>query len=296
MYSLPPLNAVRAFEAAGRHLSFTRAGLELHVTHGAVSRQVAALEAHLGVKLFIRTATGLVLTERGRAYLAEVSAALDRLRVGSQRAADRRGTDVLRLSVPPTFAMRWLIPRLAELDAARLGIALDVSTGIHAPDFAAGGYDAAIRRIARMPRALAGGRFMLANTEAVCSPAYREEQRIAELGDLWRATLITTATEPGEWERWFRMQRESPPKRPTTIRFEQLYYALQAAVASLGVALAPRVLVDEDLAAGRLVIAIPSRGQGERWYAILYPRNTPKRTVLKSVTEWLVAKGRPATT
>lgn len=292
MSELPPLNALRAFETAGRHLSFTRAGEELHVTHGAVSRQVAALEAHLGVKLFIRTASGLVLTDAGRTYFGEVTAGLDRLRAATQRATSRRAAQVLRLSVPPTFAMRWLIPRLAGLDTARLGISLDVSTGIYAPDFAGGGYDAAIRRVARIPRTLAGERFLPARAEAVCSPQYRDEKRISRLEDLGRATLITTATEPDGWQQWFRAQGATSLPRGARMPFEQLYFALQAAASSLGVALAPRALVEDDLAAGRLVIAVASRGASNRWYAILYPRDARKPSAMRAVSQWLIENGR----
>lgn len=293
MDALPPLNAVRAFEAAGRHLSFTRAATELNVTHGAVSRQVARLETRLGARLFVRTAGGLVLTERGRMYLVDVLASLDRLRAGTRRVAHAEAGAVVRLSVPPTFAMRWLIPRLAEFTASHRGFTLELSTAMAQPDFVAGAYDAAIRRMRRVPRALEGHRFLGAGTVAVCSPGYARDHLLAQPADLARATLITTATEPSEWDRWYRAQRVTVPSRqPPTLAFEQLFFALQAAVDSLGVALAPEALVRLDLDQGRLVAPFAGRPLGDRAYTLVFPPDSPKRAALRLLAQWLLAKGR----
>lgn len=290
---LPPLNAIRAFEAAGRHLSFTRAATELSVTHGAVSRQIARLESRLGTRLFVRTAGGLVLTERGQMYLGDVLAALDRLRAGTRRVAHAEADAVVRLSVPPTFAMRWLIPRLAEFTAAHRGFTLELSTAMAQPDFIAGGYDAAIRRMRRVPRSLEGHRFLGAGTVAVCSPRYAREHRLVHPADLARATLITNATEPNEWELWYRAQRAAPPARQrSTLALEQLFFALQAAVDSLGVALAPEALVKEDLDAGRLVAPFGARPLGDRAYTLVFPPDSPKRASLRLLAQWLLVKGK----
>jgi LysR family transcriptional regulator, glycine cleavage system transcriptional activator len=293
MDALPPLNAIRAFEAAGRHLSFTRAATELNVTHGAVSRQVARLETRLGARLFVRTAGGLVLTERGRMYLGDVIASLDRLRAGTRRVAHAEADTVVRLSVPPTFAMRWLIPRLAEFTASHRGFTLELSTAMAQPDFVAGAYDAAIRRMRRVPRALEGHRFLGAGTVAVCSQDYAREHRLAQPSDLVRATLITTATEPSEWDRWYRAQRAPVPSRqPPSLAFEQLFFALQAAVDSLGVALAPEALVKQDLEQGRLVAPFSGKPLGDRAYTLAFPPDSPKRAALRLLAQWLLAKGR----
>jgi len=292
MDALPPLNAIRAFEAAGRHLSFTRAATELDVTHGAVSRQIARLEARLGVQLFVRTASGLVLTERGRIYLDDVRAALDRLRSGTRRVLHAEARAVVRLSVPPTFAMRWLIPRLADFAARHRGFTVELSTAIAQPDFLSDGSDAAIRRMRRVPAALTGYRFLGAGSVAVCSPRYAEELRLATVADLARATIITTATEQQEWTRWFRAQRVPAPAHAPPLAFEQLFFALQAAVDSLGVALAPEALVKEDLARGRLVAPFGARPLGDRAYTLVYPTRSAKSGSLRLLAQWLVAEGR----
>lgn len=296
MKSLPPLNAVRAFEAAGRHLSLSRAAVELNVTHGAVSRQIARLESHLGVRLFVRTVSGLVLTERGRLYLDDVVVAMDRLRTGTGRIAHAQTDAVVRLSVPPTFAMRWLIPRLAGFSAAHRGVALDVTTAMETPDFTSGGYDAAIRRMRRVPQHLAGQAFLSARTIAVCSPHYAESLGLRRIADLPRATLIATGTEPTEWERWFRSHRVAARPSIRTLQFEQLYFALQAAGASLGVALAPETLVADDLASGRLVAPFAARPVGDRSYTIVHPPDSPKRVALQLLVQWLVTLAREQAT
>ena len=293
MDPLPPLNAIRAFEVAGRHLSFSRAATELNVTHGAVSRQVARLELRLGTKLFVRTAGGLVLTDRGRLYLDDVLAALDRLRAGTRRVLHVEAAAVVRLSVPPTFAMRWLIPRLADFTARHRGFTLQLSTAMAQPDFLADGNDAAIRRMRRAPTSLQSHRFLGARTVAVCSPRYVQELQLASPADLARATIISTATEPHEWTRWFRAQRVPvPTKLAPPLSFEELFFALQAAVDSLGVALAPEALVDEDLRRGRLVAPFGGRPLGDRAYTLLYPIHSAKACSLRLLAQWLVFEGR----
>src|SRR5713101_1519263 len=125
---LPPLNAVRAFEAAARYLSFSRAGEELHVTQGAVSRQIKALETYLGVPLFVRLARALELTEQGRRYLGSVREGFDRIEEATRRIVGQPDAGVLTVNVLPTLAMRWLIPRLPRFTAAHAGIEVRMIT------------------------------------------------------------------------------------------------------------------------------------------------------------------------
>src|SRR3979490_3055004 len=122
MRKLPPLNAVRAFEAAARHVSFTKAAEELNVTHGAVSRQVALLEQWLGTPLFRRSFSHLALTESGRSYLTEVTAALDRLALATMHVKEHAAPTALRINAPPTFTMRWLIPRMSVFQRRRIDV------------------------------------------------------------------------------------------------------------------------------------------------------------------------------
>jgi LysR family glycine cleavage system transcriptional activator len=141
---IPPLNAVRACEAAGRHASLTKAAAELGVTHGAASRQVAQLEAWLGTPLFLRRPAQLVLTETGRGYLAEVTAALDRIALASLHVIDQAAPSALHVNAPPTFAMRWLSPRMSGFQRRHPGVEVRMTTSL-APVAFAGGYGIAIR-------------------------------------------------------------------------------------------------------------------------------------------------------
>src|SRR6267378_4767484 len=142
---LPPLNALKAFEAAARHESFTRAAEELCVTQGAVSHQVKALEATLGVKLFNRERQRLVMTEAGREYLAVVRDALDRIAVGTDRLVQRQSSGVLTVSTSPDFAAKWLVHRLGRFAEAHPDIDLRISAASHHVDFAREDVDIAVR-------------------------------------------------------------------------------------------------------------------------------------------------------
>src|SRR2546427_9642975 len=141
---LPPLNALRAFEAAARSQSFTRAAEELCVTQGAVSHQVKALEATLGVKLFNRVRQRLVITEAGREYLAVVRDALDRIAVGTERLVLRQTSGVLTVSTSPDFAAKWLVHRLGRFSEGHPHIYLRGSAKMHHVDFAREGGDPAV--------------------------------------------------------------------------------------------------------------------------------------------------------
>ena len=187
MRKLPPLNAVRAFEAAARHVSFTKAAVELEVTHGAVSRQVAALEAWVGIALFRRSRSQLALTEAGRAYAAEVTSLLDRLSVLSVSLVPELAPTVLHVSAPPTFTMRWLLPRLAGFQRRRPEVELRLSTSSAPVDFEANAWDVAIRGACGP---LPGGRprpFMREYVLAVCHVDIMERSRLVRPADFSRA-------------------------------------------------------------------------------------------------------------
>src|SRR6266853_6000702 len=142
---LPPLNGLKAFEAAARHESFTRAAEELCVTQGAVSHQVKALEATLGIKLFNRERQRLLITQAGQEYLAVVRDALDRIAVGTERLVQRQTSGVLTVSTSPDFAAKWLVPRLGRFSEAHRDIDLRVSATMHHVDFAREEVDLAVR-------------------------------------------------------------------------------------------------------------------------------------------------------
>src|SRR4051812_24094298 len=140
---LPPLNAVRAFEAAARHVNFTKAAEELHVTHGAVSRQVALLEEWLGTPLFVRSPSQLSITPAGTAFLAEVMPALDRIANAASALKESPAPTALHVNAPPTFAMRWLISRLSGFRRRQPDFEVKLTTALSPVNFNENGYDVA---------------------------------------------------------------------------------------------------------------------------------------------------------
>ncbi len=282
---LPPLNAVRAFEAAARHVSLTRAAEELGVTHGAVSRQVAQLEGWLGAPLFRRRPAQLALTEAGRALLPEATAALDRLALAAQAVREGASPGALQVNAPPTFTMRWLIPRLSTFGRRHPGIEVRVTTGLAAPRFGAGGYDIAIRGAQAPLDACVSVPFMTELILPVCHPDLCE----TGIPDLSRQTLIAYATEPVPWAEWL-AAAGMPGLRPAaTLDFEQMYFALQAAQEGLGLALVPAFLVLDDIAAGRLAAPFGMRGARRRRYFANAARHTP---AVEAFIAWLEREGR----
>src|SRR5213082_2092435 len=168
---LPPLNALKAFEAAARHESFTRAAEELCVTQGAVSHQVKALETELGIKLFTRERQSLIITDAGRDYLAVVRDALDRIAMGTERLVQRQSSGMLTVSTSPDFAAKWLVHRLGRFAEAHPAIDLRVSATMHHVDFAREDVDLAVRHGDGHWPGLQVTRLCSEHLFAVCSPA-----------------------------------------------------------------------------------------------------------------------------
>lgn len=291
MKRLPPLNAFKAFDAAARHLSFTAAAGELSVTHGAVSRQIAALERELEIALFVRGGRGLKLTQEGAQLAAAVGAAFGTLRSAVERLRQDGPASALRVSVPPTLAMRWLIPRMTALHQAHPRLRIELSTSTEAVDFDRDPYDAAIRRVTRAPAGVLAERFLDARPVPVCSPAYQKQQRMRAPGDLARGTIILTRSEPQAWPDWLKQHRVARGPGAATLTFDQLYFSLQAALDSLGVALAPTSLVQEDIRKGRLRALAQPQGPVTPAYALLSPRVSPRQGAIRTLGEWLKAAG-----
>lgn len=289
MQRLPPLNAFKAFEVAARHLSFTAAAVELHVTHGAVSRQIASLEQHLEVPLFVRGARGLKLTAEGAQLARGVGAAFEMLRSAVAQLRPAGPAAALRISVPPTLAMRWLIPRMGALHQAHPRLRIEIPTSTEPVDFESDAYDAAIRRVTRAPKGMVAERFLDGRPVPVCSPAYQKQHGLRSPADLARATLIVTRSEPQAWPDWLRQHQVADLTQAATLTFEQLYFALQAALDSLGVALAPAAVVASEIRLGRLAALAQPEGPVSPAYALLWPRASPRREAIATLGAWLKA-------
>jgi LysR family transcriptional regulator, glycine cleavage system transcriptional activator len=266
---LPPLNALKAFEAAGRNQSFTIAGNELGVTHGAISRQVQALEHWLGLKLFRRFNRRLELTEAGQRYLTETGPLLDRLSQVSLRLRDERGVRVLRVNALATFAIRWLIPRLSSFQRRHPYLEVRLSTSNEKLNRLLEPYDIAIRGGPDRYRDHVSGSFLEESRLPVCSPELLKREPLPAPAALAAHTLIHSGTLPGAWKDWLDMAGLPGLKPVKTLTFEHFYLSLEAALGGLGVALGPSSLVAGDIGEGKLIAPFPSLALPARpyyWY------------------------------
>jgi LysR family glycine cleavage system transcriptional activator len=291
MRKIPPLNAIRAFEAAARLVSFTKAGEELNVTHGAISRQVAILENYLGVILFRRTNAHLELTSSGKKLLDETSAALDRIAVAAMHISNASNVE-LTVSAPPTFTLRWLIPRFSTFQRKHLDLKVRLVTSIAPVDFSAKEYDIAIRGAGRQPDPVNSHFFLTESILPVCHPDLLEKQPLKQPQDIARHTLLTYSTEPYRWADWLDAVGASGIAPLATINFEQMYFSLQAAMEGLGIALVPYFLVIDDIAAGRLCTPFGSLGVQTRAYYANVDPDADDSTARNAFCNWLEEEGK----
>jgi LysR family glycine cleavage system transcriptional activator len=292
MRRLPPLNALRSFEAAGRLKNFSAAAEELFVTHGAISRQVKQLEDYLGVPLFHRAHRRVELTGAGQALLASASAALDLLAAGTAQVAvaSRKGTVVV--SCLATFTMRWLIPRLYRFNRLYPNIEIRLSASNQPFDFATDGIDVAIR-VGRRPWPVDTDTtpFLTELIGPVCSPRLWAPAVDGDTPDLNRFERLHTLTRPNAWDEWLRTQ-EKPVLDPLPgQKFEHYYFLIESAVAGLGFAACPEVLVADDLANGRLVAPFGFAPSGQSYY-ISRPADGIANSRADAFVEWVLAESR----
>lgn len=307
---LPSLIALRAFEAAARHLSFTAAACELNVTQGAISRHIKALELYFGVTLFHRLPRSLELTAEGAAYFPALREALDTIERATRRLLNRNEERILTLSVLPTFAMSWVIPRLAGFNALHPNLEIHMVTSILPVDFS-GEIDMAIR-VGRRPAdgtADHGARIDLVmatdwnGIEAeflmpdvitpVCSPNLangRPGLRIP--ADLRHHTLLHTATRPHAWADWLSavgVDEVDPAAGPA---YGHFFMALQAAARGQGIACVPTIVVADDIAAGRLVAPF-QRVESAGSYHLLYRKHEAHSRKIQIFRDWLMSEAEP---
>lgn len=277
-----PLNALRAFEAAARHLNLTRAADELCVSQGAVSHQVALLERRLGVPLFRRLPRGLALTDEGQALVPVLADALDRISATLDRYADGRLREVLTLGVVGTFATGWLLPRLEAFGRALPHVDLRIMTNNNSVDLAGDGLDLAIRYGDGAWHGTHAEPILEAPLAPLCSPAVAE--RLREPGALARETLLRSYR-PDEWPRWFEAAGVAcPPLRGPV--FDSSALMVAAAMSGAGVALAPPTMFTRELTAERLARPFDLEvGMGGYWLTRLNSRrDTPAMAAFRG---WL---------
>jgi LysR family glycine cleavage system transcriptional activator len=299
---LPPLNALRSFEAAARHASFSRAADELGVTHGAVSKQIRVLEDDLGQQLFSRGVRQVKLTAAGRELLAEIAPALER--IGAAAAALRRGPSQdageVRINTRPSFALRWLIPHLPQFVRAYPGIEPQITTSTLEPArLSPSAFDIAIRRAtpgrggSAWPDGMQPQAFLPEGALPVASPALLAERPVHRLEDLNRHVLLHTATRQKDWEDWLRLAGCSELHPAGALWFEHQQFTLQAAIDGMGVAIGLSVLAAADLAEGRLAQALPG-GPYLRLAPYCYALSPHAPAIARHFARWLQQEGASA--
>lgn len=290
---LPPLNAIKAFEAAARLGSFTRAAEELGVTHGAVSRQIHLLEEWFGTSLFLRTSRNAVPTRAGTDLLAEAGPALDRLASASLRVRSGEALGVLHISALPTFAMRWLIPRLPEFQREHPALETRIVTASTPAEQFGMDVDVVVSGPARQPGWI-GSRFLGEAYLPLLSPGLMKERPLRSPVDLAQHTLLHAATRRQMWLRWLTASGFPGLKPAREQVFEHFYFAIQAAIEGLGVAMGPLALVSDELREGRLVAPIKEPAIRTRGYFVYAPETSAEVPAIAELRQWLVNAGSSA--
>ncbi len=292
---IPPLQTLLCFDAAARHESYTRAAQELALTQSAVSRQIAMLEAFLGVALFRRTRHGVALTSSGSAYARQITRRLEDVERDTLDAMARHGEGgSLALAAVPTFATRWLIPRLPDFVALQPDVTVHIETRTRPFLFADAGFDAAL--YAGTPEQVAnwaGTRAVLLLHEEVvpvCRPALLPRGKAVSPAAVTGLPLLQQSTRPDGWRQWFDAQRVDAPNARVGPRYELFSMLATAAAHGLGVALMPTMLVADELARGELVVACARPLTGERNYYLVTPERNDERPLLGRFRDWLTGQ------
>ena len=301
---IPSLQALACFDAAARHQSYTRAAQELALTQGAVSRQIGALEAFVGVALFQRTRHGVALTERGAEYALQVAGRLQGLEQDTLEVMAGSGPGgSLHLAAVPTFATRWLIPRLPALADVHPELTVHIETRTRPFLFADTAFDAALYAgTAEQVANWAGTRATRLLDEQmvpVCSPALAAglgqlaprspQSPLSPLTPQAIATLplLQQSTRPSAWRQWFDAAGVAAPMALSGPRYELFSMTAAAAAQGLGLALVPRLLVEPELARGELMVACAQVLPGDRAYYLVQPERAEERPALSGFKAWL---------
>ena len=289
---LPSLNGLRAFEAAARHLSFTRAAAELNVTQTAISHQIRRLEEQLDLKLFVRQNRALQLTREARDYLPAVRAAFEDLRLATERLRQPNRDRLLTVSTIASLAQKWLLPRLAAFQDAHPGIEVRISTSTQLVDFRREEIDIAIRYGRGHWPGVRAVWLMAEDLFPVCSPALlKGEKPLNRPEDLAQQTLLHASIGREDWQLW--LTAAGLPANLATARagltFDIAVMAIQAAIDGLGIAMGRSAYVEADIAAGRLVVPFDVKLPAEAGFYVVTPEETAESAKIALFRDWLIA-------
>jgi LysR family glycine cleavage system transcriptional activator len=282
------LNAVRAFEAAARNASFTGAARELTVSQGAVSRHVALLERWLDVKLFLRVHGGVELTPQGRAYFRLVQGALDQIEAGARQLRQDVEGGRLRLKLPPTFALRWLMPRLARFHARHPNIDVQITTSHEPADFDREQVDVSIYS---WPDPPAGPGYLRLFGEVllvVCAPGLiARHGPLQTVEDLEHHVLLCSLHRPFDWPRWLAAAGATQIDGNDGLKFENAALACQGAIDELGVMVTQYAFVEDDLRSGRLISPLALRVRTSGAYCLAFHSGRAKPDRVRAFEDWI---------
>ncbi|WP_345817081.1 transcriptional regulator GcvA (plasmid) [Paraburkholderia sp. PREW-6R] len=290
--TLPPLNALRAFEAAGRLGSFKEAAAELHVTHGAVSQHVRLLEEWLGASLFERHNRRVVLTPAAKAYLAEIGPLFAQLAHATARyGLHEARSPILTVNAPATFTLRWLVPRLSSFRAAHPELDVNVETSNEPVESLKETYDVIIRGGPDTFYGYSMRPFLSEERLPVCSPALLRHLPLRTPDDLRQHTLLHTSSLPRLWPDWLASVHMSALRPAASLTFDHFYLTLQAAIDGIGIAMGPTALVSDDLAAGRLIEPFAGPRLPSRSYCTYVPADRSADNAVLLFRTWLEHEG-----
>lgn len=289
---LPPLNALRAFETAARHMNFSRAADELSVTPGAVSQQIQNLEDYVGAALFKRTPKGLLLTDAAQTALPALREAFDRLQEAAELLTAPVDGRRVTVSAAPSFAAKWLVPRLGRFEAKHPQVDVWLSAGMDLVDFASGEVDIAIRYGSGRYPGLETTLLMSETVVPVASPALLAERPLNSITDLAQHTLLHDGSPDADdscpdWVMWLAARGVRDIDGARGPRFNQSSLVIEAAVNGRGVALAKQALAQADLDAGRLVAPLDIATAVDFAYYVVHPKAKGRLSQVKAFVSWL---------
>jgi LysR family glycine cleavage system transcriptional activator len=288
-WHLPSLTALRTFEAAARHLSFTRAAEELHLTQSAVSRQVRSLEEFLGVQLFHRIQQRLALSPAGRAYLADIRQPLAGLHSATLKMLAEQTGGSLNIATLTAFATKWLIPRLGRFHERNPNVLLNLVTRTGEVDFQNDQFDLGIYYGEGNWKGVQSRRISSQDLILVVSPSYKVAGKpISTVHDVAKGTLLQQSRRPNIWRDWFEAVDVSGANPWAGPRFEHFYMVIQAVLAGLGSALLPEILIADELKSSRLVSPISTRVRTAEAYFLVQPDGSTGRDSATLFTSWIL--------
>lgn len=287
---LPPLSALRAFEAAARHLSFTRAAAELGVTQAAISHQVKLLEDQLGQPLFRRLTRRLLLTDAGQTLWPGVRDGFDRLAQAVQKVQSSRDGGVLTLSLTVSFAARWLVPRLGNFLKAHPEIDVKLTTTDRLVDFAREDVDAAIRHGDGTWPGLDSWRVICPVYTALLNPKLRKGEPLEAPGDLQRLPLLVESDDNVDWRAWFKAAGCALRPQRRMVEFDTTQMAVQAAIEGLGVALGPPEYFADELESGKLIQPFEVYIETGEAFFLVCPTGRAEEPKIKAFREWILTE------